>query len=60
MKKAYESPRAEKMEFQYFDTVVASGVPEGCINTTVFSHTNVEAATCTSQQQPTWVGDNGN
>ena len=60
MKKTYESPRAEKMNFQYSDTVVASNHVEGCINTTVYSHTNVEAATCTSQHQPTWVGDNGN
>ena len=40
MKKEYKSPKAEKMEFNYSETVVASGgcnyfitmteVPEGC------------------------------
>ncbi len=59
MKKAYESPKAEKMNFQYSETVVASNVPVGCINTTVYSHSNQEASTCTSQHEPTWVGDNG-
>ena len=58
MKKAYVSPKAAKMEFQYTETVVASN-KEGCINTTVFSHTNAEASTCVSQSNPTVVGDNG-
>ena len=58
MKNAYNSPKAEKMEFEYSETVVASNTP-GCINETVYSHTNAEASTCTSQHKPTWVGDNG-
>ncbi len=58
MKKAYNSPKAEKMEFEYSDTVVASTTP-GCINKTEFSHTNQEAAECTSVKYPTWTGDNG-
>ena len=60
MKKAYEFPKAEKMDFQYTETVVAShNPPPGCINTTVYSHSNQEASTCTSQHEPTWVGDDG-
>ncbi len=58
MKKAYNSPKVVKMEFEYSDTVVASTTP-GCINKTEYSHTNAEAVKCTSVEYPTWTGDNG-
>ena len=38
MKKAYESPKAVKTEFNYSDVVVASGIK--CGNTTTYSQSN--------------------
>lgn len=39
MKKAYEAPRAEKVEFHYQEQVAAASGGSSC--TTVFSHENV-------------------
>ena len=50
MKKAYESPKAEKMTFDYSDAVVASGK---CKQHTVFDDDYVAVGYCqviTSQQ----------
>ena len=46
MKKEYESPKAEKMDFNYSDTVVAST----CHNETHYTDTNAEGEYCTSRE----------
>ena len=55
MKKDYKSPKAEKMEFNYSDTVVASG----CGNKTHYSNTNAEGVPCLSSIDYQYVADNG-
>ena len=52
MKKEYESPKAEKMEFNYSETVVASG---GCRWYITESDWNYVG--CTEVTIKTWVGD---
>ncbi len=42
MKKAYESPKVEKMAFNYSETVVASNIPGQCHNVTVYSYSEEE------------------
>lgn len=55
MKKAYESPKAEKMKFDYSDAVVASGT--GCISGEIWEMTAGPVAVgeeaCHSQQVST-------
>ena len=47
MKKSYEAPKAERMEFRYSETVVASGSP--CDNITPMTQQNtVEGERCTT------------
>ncbi len=54
MKKNYEAPKAEKMEFNYSETVVASG----CKNETHYSLTGAEGDHCSSSEDyHVWVGD---
>ncbi len=57
MKKSYESPKAEKMAFQYSDVVVASGVT--CINRTTYSLSNKEGEYCKTVEEYHWEGPNG-
>ena len=45
MKKEYESPKAEKLEFDYSEAVVASG----CINGRYVSHQGGSGTECSSQ-----------
>ena len=56
MKKEYKAPKVERMEFNYSDTVVASG----CGNTTTYSQTNAEGEYCQSKIYYHYVADNGN
>ena len=49
MKKEYESPKAEKMEFNYSETVVASN---GCGNQHTVTDTFEEGANCSSRVLP--------
>ena len=44
MKKNYESPKAEKMEFNYSETVVASGTK--CRNETHYTDGNDQGEYC--------------
>ena len=53
MKKEYEAPKAEKMEFNYTESVVASS----CNNETWYTHSNAEGEYCTSQITNHKVGD---
>ncbi len=46
MKKNYASPKAEKMEFNYTEAVVASG--KKCDNETHYTQSNDEGEYCTS------------
>ncbi len=46
MKKSYKSPKAEKMEFNYFEAVVASSTK--CENETHYTQSNDEGEYCTS------------
>lgn len=55
MKKSYKSPKAEKMEFNYSETVVASG--KKCRNETHYTDGNDEGAYCHSTIQYHVVGD---
>ncbi len=48
MKKNYKSPKAEKLEFNYSEAVVASG--EKCDNETHYTQTMKEGAHCTSHE----------
>ena len=57
MKKSYESPKAEKMAFQYSDVVVASGTT--CINRTIYSLSNHEGDHCKTKEEYYWEGPNG-
>ena len=57
MKKEYESPKAEKMEFNYSDTVVASG--SGCgwrITKGDYNYVGCEEITITTWAQDTITG----
>lgn len=55
MKKSYTSPKAEKMEFNYSEAVVASGIK--CNNETHYTQTNDEGEHCTSNTTYHQVGD---
>lgn len=55
MKKNYEAPKAEKMEFNYSETVVASG----CDNTTTYTKSNNEPH-CSQIEVEYIIADNGN
>lgn len=44
MKKSYTSPKAEKMEFNYSEAVVASTIK--CNNETTYTQTNDEGEYC--------------
>lgn len=46
MKKSYMSPKAEKMEFNYSEAVVASSTK--CENETHYTQSNDEGEYCTS------------
>lgn len=46
MKKSYKTPKAEKMEFNYSEAVVASGIK--CNNETHYTQSNDEGEHCTS------------
>lgn len=48
MKKSYKSPKAEKMEFNYSEAVVASS--NKCDNETHYTQTMEEGAHCTSHE----------
>ena len=48
MKKGYTAPKAEKMEFNYSEAVVASN-GDGCKNETHYTNTAAEGDPCTSQ-----------
>ena len=56
MKKAYESPKAEKMAFEYSDAVVASSYV-GCYNETTYKNTAAEGDYCQSSQTYHWYND---
>ena len=45
MKKAYESPKAEKMAFEYSSTVVASSIIK-CKNETHYTDSNEDGDPC--------------
>ncbi len=47
MKKNYESPKAEKMEFNYSEAVVAASGQITCGNTTTYKDTNDISLYCT-------------
>ena len=55
MKKAYESPKAEKMNFDYSETVVASAAK--CRNETHYTDGNDQGAYCTITVTYHAVGD---
>lgn len=44
MKKSYTSPKAEKMEFNYSEAVVASSIK--CKNTTTYTENNEDGEYC--------------
>ncbi len=53
MKKTYEAPKVEKMEFNYSEAVVAS---DNCHNVTVQSYSQVDHCSATEDDY-FWVGD---
>lgn len=55
MKKNYESPKAEKMEFNYFEAVVASDIK--CTNETHYTDGNDEGPYCHKTIKYHVVGD---
>ncbi len=55
MKKSYESPKAEKMEFNYSEAVVASSIT--CKNETHYTDGNDQGAYCTTTETYHVVGD---
>ena len=56
MKKNYNSPKAEKMEFNYSETVVAS-VTTKCHNETHYTDGNDQGEYCMTNQTYHKVGD---
>ncbi len=54
MKKNYESPKAEKMEFDYAEAVVASG-PAGC--TFYITKSDFNYYGCVEKDIKQWIGD---
>ncbi len=58
MKKGYESPKAEKIEFGYTDAIVASGT--GCINGTYLTQYDTDSEKCLKNEEYHNAGDNGN
>jgi len=58
MKKEYEAPKAERMEFNYSEAVVASG--NQCQDVTPMTNIHVDGQSCTSDPAgPTVVGSLG-
>ena len=62
MKKNYESPKVEKLEFNYADTVVASGPPDvptdkGCHLEEIWSGDNTTGTKCHCSKKWKWVAN---
>ena len=57
MKKMYETPKVEKMAFNYSETVVASTPTGQCVNYTLYSYSEEEYCKA-DENKHYWVGDN--
>ncbi len=57
MKKDYEAPKAEKVNFQYSEVVVAS--VGGCYNETTLRDLNAQSTNCRTTEVIHTVYDNG-
>ena len=59
MKKTYETPKAEKLEFDYSNTVAASGARSGCSGGIYRAFTH-GYSNCHERETDIWVNPYGN